>query len=136
MPQSQASGPLVGLRVLDISTIIAGATAATMLADFGADVVKVELPSRGDVLRDLPPHKDGEPLWWKVTNRNKRGMTLDMRKPEGAAAFKRLLENFDVLVENFRPGTLEKWGLGPEVLHGVNPKLTILRVSAFGQKGP
>ena len=136
MSTSTPTGPLTGVRILDISTIIAGATAATMLADFGADVIKVELPGRGDGLRDLPPHKDGEPLWWKVTNRNKRGLTLDIRKPEGASLFKRLLGNFDVLVENFRPGTLEKWGLGPDVLHALHPKLTILRVSAFGQNGP
>jgi crotonobetainyl-CoA:carnitine CoA-transferase CaiB-like acyl-CoA transferase len=136
MANAEAAGPLRGIRILDISTIIAGATAATMLADFGADVIKVELPGRGDGLRDLPPHKDGEPLWWKVTNRNKRGMTLDIRKPEGAELFKRLLGNFDVLVENFRPGTLEKWGLGPDILHALHPKLTICRVSAFGQIGP
>lgn len=136
MENAGGSGPLGGLKVLDISTIIAGATASTMLADFGADVVKVELPGRGDGLRDLPPHKNGEPLWWKVTNRNKRGMTLDIRKPEGAELFKRMIANFDVLVENFRPGTLEKWSLGPEVLHALHPGLTILRVSAFGQTGP
>jgi crotonobetainyl-CoA:carnitine CoA-transferase CaiB-like acyl-CoA transferase len=136
MSNDEKSGPLKNLRVLDISTIIAGATASTMLADFGADVIKVELPDRVDGLRDLPPHKDGEPLWWKVTNRNKRAITLDVRKPKGADLFKKLLGNFDVLVENFRPGTLEKWGLGPEVLHECHPKLTILRVSAYGQKGP
>ena len=136
MSDEAKSGPLKNLKVLDISTIIAGATASTMLADFGADVIKVELPGRGDGLRDLPPHKDGEALWWKVTNRNKRAITLDIRKPKGAELFKKLLGNFDVLVENFRPGTLEKWGLGPDVLHERHPKLTILRVSAYGQKGP
>ncbi|MBT6094417.1 MAG: CoA transferase [Rhodospirillaceae bacterium] len=124
------------LKVLDISTIIAGATASTMLSDFGADVIKVELPSRPDGLRQLPPHKDGEPLWWKVTNRNKRCITLDVKNPEGAALFKSMLPKFDVLVENFRPGTLEKWGLGPDELHKIHPALTILRVSAYGQKGP
>jgi crotonobetainyl-CoA:carnitine CoA-transferase CaiB-like acyl-CoA transferase len=136
MANAETAGPLAGVRILDISTIIVGATAATLLADFGADVIKVGLPGRGDGLRDMPPHKDGEPLWWKVTNRNKRGMTLDVRKPEGAELLKRLLGKFDVLVENFRPGTLEKWGLGPDVLHALHPKLTILRVSAFGQTGP
>jgi len=132
----KARGPLRHLKVLDISTIIAGSTASTMLSDFGADVVKVELPDRPDGLRDLPPHKEGEPLWWKVTNRNKRGVTLDLRKPKGAELFKAMVAKFDVLVENFRPGTLEKWGLGPDQLHAINPNLTILRVSAYGQKGP
>ncbi len=136
MTDDQAAGPLKNLKVLDISTIIAGATASTMLSDFGADVIKVELPTRPDGLRDLPPHKDGEPLWWKVTNRNKRCITLDLRNPKGAELFKAMLPNFDVLVENFRPGTLEKWGFAPEVLHEINPALTILRVSAYGQKGP
>lgn len=134
--RTERSGPLTGLRVLDISTIIAGPTAAVMLADFGADVIKVELPERGDGLRDLRPHKDGEPLWWKVTNRNKRGITLDVRKAKGAELFKAMLPKFDVLVENFRPGTMEKWGLGPDVLHEVHPGLTMLRVSAYGQNGP
>src|SRR5690554_6576762 len=88
---------LEGLRILDLSTLIAAPMASTLLADFGADVVKVELPSAADPLRDLPPHKDEEPLWWKVTNRNKRGITLDIRKPEGSALFRRMLPDFDVL---------------------------------------
>ena len=132
----EAEGPLKGLRILDISTVVAAPWAATLLADLGADVVKVEMPEVGDALRGLAPHKDGVPLWWKVTNRNKRGITLDLRKPEGRALFEKLLPRFDVLVENFRPGTLDRWGLPAARLFELQPKLTILRVTGFGQTGP
>jgi crotonobetainyl-CoA:carnitine CoA-transferase CaiB-like acyl-CoA transferase len=135
MPE-QVTPSLSGLKILDLSTLIAAPMASTLLADFGADVVKVELPSKGDALRDLAPHKEGEPLWWKVTNRNKRGITLDIRTPEGRDLLLRLLPQFDVLVENFRPGTLEKYGLDCASLHAVNPRLIILRVSGYGQTGP
>ena len=128
--------PLEGLRVLDISNVIAGPFAAGMLGDFGADVVKVELPGTGDPLRALPPHKEGKPLIWKVTNRNKRAITLDLRKAAGGALFLRLLPRFDVLIENYRPGTLDKWDLGKETLWSAQPKLTILRLTGFGQTGP
>ena len=127
---------LEGLRVLDISNVIAGPFAAALLADFGADVVKAELPGGGDALRALPPHKDGKPLLWKAVNRNKRAITLDLRKPEGQELFKRLLPRFDVLVENYRPGTLDRWDLPREALWKLQPKLTILRVTGFGQTGP
>lgn len=130
------SGPLEGLKVLDIATIIAGPSAASLLADFGADVLKVELPGRGDGARSFPPIKDGKALWWKVTNRGKQFMTLDMRKPEGARLLLRMLSEFDVLVENFRPGTLDRWGLDKATLWAANPRLTILRVTGFGQDGP
>jgi crotonobetainyl-CoA:carnitine CoA-transferase CaiB-like acyl-CoA transferase len=129
-------GPLSGLKILDISTIIAGPTASTLLADFGAEVVKVELPGKGDALRALPPHKHDIPLWWKVANRNKKGITLDVRKDDGRRLFERLLPRFDILVENFRPGTLTQWGLDPKRLFSLNPKLTVLRVTGFGQTGP
>lgn len=129
-------GPLQGLKVLDISNVIAGPFAAAMLGDFGAEVVKVELPGKGDALRALPPHKDGKPLLWKAVNRNKRAITLDLRKPEGQALFKRLLPKFDVLVENYRPGTLDKWGLDATVLWSHSPGLIILRATGFGQTGP
>ena len=132
----ERQGPLRHLRVLDIATIIAGPLAAGMLADFGAEVLKVEMPGAGDGLRALRPHKDGVSLWTKVVNRNKKSITLDLRQKEGADILKRLIAECDVLVENFRPGTLERWGLAPEVLWRVNPNLTILRVSAFGQRGP
>lgn len=129
-------GPLRHVRVLDIATIIAGPLAAGVLADFGADVLKVEQPGTGDGLRALRPRKDGVSLWAKVVNRNKKGITLDLRQTEGAEILKRLVAECDVLVENFRPGTLERWGLAPEVLWSINPTLTILRISGFGQTGP
>src|SRR3954468_1657711 len=130
------SGPLVGLRILDMSTVVAGPFAATLLADLGADVIKIELPGKGDPLRELAPHKNDIPLWWKVTNRNKKGITLDLRKPDGKALLKRLLADRDVLVENFRSGTLDQWGITRQWLQQINPKLTILRVTGFGQTGP
>jgi crotonobetainyl-CoA:carnitine CoA-transferase CaiB-like acyl-CoA transferase len=130
------TGPLAGLRILDISTVIAGPFAATMMADLGADVLKVEMPGGGDALRRLAPHKEGIPLWWKVTNRNKKGITLDLRKPEGKALLGRLVAEHDVLVENFRTGTLDQWGITRAWLQGINPRLTILRVTGFGQTGP
>ncbi|MFC0386869.1 CaiB/BaiF CoA transferase family protein [Muricoccus vinaceus] len=131
-----ADPPLRGVRILDISTIIAGPWSATLLADLGAEVLKVELPGKGDALRALPPYKDGVPLWWKVTNRNKRGVTIDLRTAEGAALLDRLLPRYDVLVENFRPGTLDRWGLTAERLFAANPRLVVLRVTGFGQTGP
>lgn len=130
------SGPLSGLRVLDIATIIAGPMAGSLLADFGADVVKLELPGVGDGLRGFPPFKEGKSLWWKVTNRGKRHGTLDLRKPDGAKIFLDLLANTDVLIENFRPGTLARWGLDIDTLWKANPKLVVLRVSGYGQDGP
>ena len=129
-------GPLSGLSVIDISSVIGGPFSTGLLADFGADVIKVELPGVGDALRALAPHKDGVPLWWKVTNRNKRGVTLDLHLPEGREALGRLIERSDVLVENFRPGTLDRWGIDKAWLHDLNPKLTILRLTGFGQTGP
>lgn len=130
------SGPLAGLKVLDIATIIAAPLAATLLADYGAEVVKVEMPGQGDGVRYFPPFKDGKPLWWKTANRNKKFASLDLRTPEGLALFKRLLPRFDVLIENFRPGTLDRWGLTREVLWELQPRLVILRATGFGQDGP
>lgn len=129
-------GPLAGLRVVDLSTVVAGPFASALLADLGAEVTKVEMPGAGDALRALAPHKDGVPLWWKVTNRNKKGVTLDLRREEARAPLARLLRECDVVVENFRPGTLDGWGMTRDWLHGVNPRLTILRVTGFGQTGP
>ena len=129
-------GPMAGVRVLDLSNIIAGPLAACLLGDFGADVVKVELPGVGDAMRHAPPFKDGVPLWWKVTNRNKRCVTIDLHKPEGQDLVRRLVPQFDVVVENFRPGVLERWGLGWEDLHRAHPRLIMLRVTAYGQTGP
>ncbi|MBI4507754.1 MAG: CoA transferase [Chloroflexi bacterium] len=134
---SEPSGemPLSGLSVLECSTILAGPLIATMLADFGAEVLKIEHP-RGDPLRDHGYQKDGVPLWWKLTNRNKKTITLTLSHPEGAALFKRLAATADVVIENFRPGTLERWGIGWEVLHALNPRLVMVRVTGFGQDGP
>lgn len=131
-----SNGPLTGLRILDMATIVSAPLAATLLADYGADVVKLELPGIGDSIRAYPPLKEGKSLWWKVTNRNKKFITLDVRKPEGLALFKQLIPKFDVLVENFRPGTLDRWGLTKEVLWSLQPRLVILRTSSFGQTGP
>ena len=131
-----ATGPLAGLRVLDISTVVAGPFASTLLADLGAEVLKVEMPGEGDALRRLAPHKDGVPLWWKVTNRNKKGITLDLRKADGKALLGRLVAEHDVLVENFRTGTLDEWGITRSWLQEINPRLAILRVTGFGQTGP
>ncbi|MCK1675239.1 CaiB/BaiF CoA-transferase family protein [Bradyrhizobium sp. 150] len=130
------SGPLEGLKVLDIATIVAAPFAATLLADYGADVLKIEMPGQGDGVRAFPPFKDGKPLWWKTVNRNKKFATLDLRKPEGVALFKQMLPHFDVLIENFRPGTLDRWGLSKDVLWQLQPRLVILRATAFGQDGP
>ena len=130
------TGPLGGLKIIDISTVVAGPFAAGLLGDYGADVLKVEMPGAGDSLRALAPHKDGKPLWWKVTNRNKRGVTLDLRQPEGRDLLAKLVAQADVLVENFRPGTLDDWGINRDWLQAINPRLTILRLTGFGQDGP
>lgn len=136
MATAEGQGPLRGLRVLDIATIIAGPLAGTLMADFGAEVIKLELPGIGDGMRGFPPFKDGKSLWWKVTNRGKLFATLDLRKPEGKALFLRMVAKSDVVIENFRPGTLERWGLDIETLWKANPRLVVLRVSGFGQDGP
>ncbi|GAA0962200.1 CoA transferase [Actinocorallia libanotica] len=129
-------GPLEGVRVLDVSTILAGPLCAQILGDFGADVVKVEHSTRPDGMRGHGRSKDGHALWWKEVARNKRTVGLTLSAPEGAEVLLRLVERADVLVENFRPGTMEKWGLGPDRLHEVNPGLVVARVTGFGQKGP
>jgi len=128
-------GPLAGLRVLDCSSLIAGPTAAMHLGDYGADVVKVEHP-RGDGLRAWGAVKDGVGLYFKMLNRNKRAVTADLHTPLGAEIVRRLAARADAMIENFRPGTLEKWGLGYDVLSAVNPGLVLTRVTGFGQTGP
>lgn len=130
-----ASPSLSGVRVVDAATIYAGPMIATLLGDFGADVVKVEHP-HGDGLRSWEWRKDGESLWWALVGRNKRAITLALSDPRGAAMLRRLLAEADVFVENFRPGTLERWGLDPEDLLRINPRLVVVRVSGFGQTGP
>ncbi|MFE1026150.1 CaiB/BaiF CoA transferase family protein [Streptomyces sp. NPDC058818] len=128
--------PLTGLRVLDLATLFAGPLAATMLGDFGAEVVKVEHPDRPDPSRGHGPSKDGIGLWWKLLGRNKRTITLDLSKPAGRTTLLRLAATADVVIENFRPGTLEKWDLGWDELSAVNPRLVLTRVTGFGQFGP
>ncbi|MET9905913.1 CoA transferase [Streptomyces sp. NPDC006476] len=128
--------PLTGLRVLDLATLFAGPLAATLLGDFGAEVVKVEHPTKPDPSRGHGPSKDGVGLWWKILGRNKRTITLDLSKPGGRATLLQLAATADVLIENFRPGTLEKWDLGWAELSAVNPRLVLTRVTAFGQFGP
>ena len=134
-PPNRGSGPLAGLRVIDAATIFAGPVAATTLADFGADVIKVEHP-RGDSLRTLGWQKDGVSLWWATANRNKRAVTLNLSDELGRDALLRLVDSADVLIENFRPGKMESWGLGWDVLRERNPGLIMLRVTGFGQTGP
>ncbi|KUN86701.1 acyl-CoA transferase [Streptomyces bungoensis] len=128
--------PLEGLRVLDLATLFAGPLAATLLGDFGAEVVKVEHPHRPDPSRGHGPAKDGVGLWWKVLGRNKRAITLDLSRPGGRATLLRLAAAADVVIENFRPGTLERWDLGWPELSAANPRLVLARVTAFGQFGP
>lgn len=130
------AGPLAGVRILDMATVLAAPFSATLCADLGAEVVKLELPDGSDPLRALSPVKGEHALHWKVTNRGKRGITLDVRKPEGRELFLRLIAHFDVLVENFRTGTLDRWGLDLQTLHEASPKLTVLRLTGFGQTGP
>ncbi len=131
-----AAGPLAGIRVLDLGTRIAAPFAATLLADFGAEVIKIELPGRGDFLRQIGPFVGEYSLFWAVEARNKKSITLDLRKPRGQQVLKRLVRIADVVVENFRPGTLERWGLGYEELRKINPRLILTRATVYGQTGP
>jgi len=135
---TSTTGPLADLRVIDLATVLAGPNCARYLADFGADVIKVERPDGGDSLRNLAwrDPRDGEGLWWKMVNRNKRTVALDLKNPTDVDVLRLLVADADVLVENFRPGTLERLGLGPDVLHGINSRLVITRVTGFGQTGP
>lgn len=134
-PHTNSSGPLDGLRVLDAGFVYAAPIAAMLLGDYGADVIKIEHP-QGDPARTHGWQKDGHGLWWKVIARNKRTVTLNFSSAEGRELLCALLREADVFVENFRPGVLEAWGLGPEVMHSINPRLIILRVTGFGQQGP
>lgn len=131
-----AALPLRGVRILDMATVLAAPFAATLCGDMGAEVVKLELPQGGDSLRSLAPVHDGQALFWKTANRGKKGISLDVRKPEGRELFLRLIAGFDVLVENFRSGTMDQWGLDIGTLHAHNPRLIVLRITGFGQTGP
>lgn len=129
--------PLAGLRVLELGQLIAGPFCGQLLGDFGAEVIKIEAPDAPDPARGWGAAKvDGQSLFWPIIARNKKSMTLNLRTERGQAILKDLVETADVLVENFRPGTLERWGLGPDVLHAINPRLVITRVSGYGQTGP
>ena len=130
--------PLEGVRVLDLATFIAAPFAASVLGEFGAEVIKVEHPTGGDPMRRFgtPTREDGRTLAWLSEARNKRSVTLDLKSADDAAILKELVRRSDVLAENFRPGTLEKWGLGPDVLLALNPRLVVLRISGYGQTGP
>lgn len=130
-----AIGPLAGIKVLDISTVYAAPITAMLLGDMGADVIKVEHP-KGDPARSHGLNRDGHGLWWKVIARNKRAITLNIGRPDGAEILRELVAEADVIVENFRPGVLEGWGVGPDTLLEINPRLIVLRVTGFGQTGP
>ena len=128
--------PLTGLRVIELGQLIAGPFASKILAEFGADVIKVEPPAGGDPLRGWRLIHEGTSVWWAAHARNKRSITLDLRTPEGQDVIRQLAQDADILIENFRPGAMEKWGLGFKDLHALNPKLIMLRVSGYGQSGP
>ncbi|HEX8883287.1 MAG TPA: CoA transferase, partial [Noviherbaspirillum sp.] len=127
---------LSGIRVLELGQLIAGPFAAKTLADFGAEIIKVETPGDGDPLRKWRMLHNGTSVWWQAQSRNKQSVCIDLRQQEGQALVRRLAESADVLIENFRPGTMEKWGMGWEELHAMNPKLIMLRISGYGQDGP
>lgn len=127
---------LSGIRILELGQLIAGPFAAKTLADFGAQVIKVETPGDGDPLRKWRMLHNGTSVWWQAQSRNKQSICIDLRSPEGQALVRTLAESADVVIENFRPGTMEKWGMGWDDLHRLNPRLIMLRVSGYGQDGP
>ena len=136
MPSNTPSGPLTGLKVIELGQLIAGPFAAKTLADFGADVIKIEALETGDPLRKWRLLKDGTSVWWQVQSRNKRSVALDLKQPEAQEIVRTLTQDADVLIENFRPGAMEGWGLGPDALLELNPRLIVLRISGYGQTGP
>jgi len=135
-PANQNTSALQGMKVLELGQLIAGPFAAKTLADFGAEVIKIEPPGSGDPLRKWRMLKNGTSVWWQAQSRNKRSLALDLRTPEGQALVNKLANEADILIENFRPGALEGWGLSPERLIAENPKLIVLRISGYGQTGP
>lgn len=136
LSQGDVTGPLAGVRVVEFAQLIAGPFAGRILAEFGAEVIKVEPPGKGDQLRSWGQQHKGVPVWWIAQARNKKCVTLDLRKPEGQELARRLVAKSDMVIENFRPGTMEEWGLGPSELLAVNPGLVMVRISGFGQTGP
>ncbi|MEG2961408.1 MAG: CoA transferase, partial [Janthinobacterium sp.] len=133
---SATTGPLQGIKVLELGTLIAGPFCARMLAEFGADVIKIESPDGGDPIRTWRVLKDGTSLWWSVQARNKKSLTLNLKSPEGRAIARQLALEADIIIENYRPGVLEKWDLGYEQLKQIKPSLIMVRLSGFGQTGP
>ena len=129
-------GPLAGIRVIELGQLLAGPFTSTRLADFGAEVIKIETPGSGDPMRRWGNSHEGRCLWWPVLSRNKKSVTANLRDPKGQDLVRRLISEADVLVENFKPGTLEKWAMSPDELMAINPSLIIARVSGFGQTGP
>jgi len=135
--QSERSGPLTDLRVVEMGQLLAGPFCGQLMADFGAEVIKIEQPGTGDPMRQWGREKPhGKSLWWPVVARNKKSVEINAREPEGQALIRELLRGSDVLIENFRPGTMERWGLGPDALSEINPRLVVIRVSGYGQNGP
>jgi len=132
----RSHGPLKGLRVIELGTLTAGPFASRLLAEFGAEVIKIEAPNEGDPLRTWRKLHHGASLWWYLQSRNKKSVTINLKSPQGQGIVRRLVKDADVLIENFRPGALEKWGLGWEQLSAVNPNLVMVRISGFGQTGP
>ena len=135
-PPATSPAALAGVRVVEMGQLIAGPFCGKTLGEFGADVIKIEAPETGDPLRNWRLIKEGTSVWWQVQSRNKRSVALDLRQKEGQAIARQLLAEADVLVENFRPGTLEGWGMSPQELHQLNPGLVMLRISGYGQTGP
>ena len=135
-PPATSPAALAGVRVVEMGQLIAGPFCGKTLGEFGADVIKIEAPEAGDPLRNWRLIKDGTSVWWQVQSRNKRSVALDLRQKEGQAIARQLIAEADVLVENFRPGTLEGWGMSPQELHQLNPGLVMLRISGYGQTGP
>src|SRR3990167_8070433 len=135
-PQLTYTAILQGLKVIELGHLIAGPFAAKTLADFGAEVVKIEPPGAGDPLRKWRLLKDGTSVWWQLQSRNKRSLALDLKTPEAQDIVRKLVLESDVLIENFRPGAMEGWGLGPDELLQLNPRLIMLRISGYGQTGP
>jgi len=135
-PSPSAAGPLAGVRVIELGQLIAGPFCGKTLADFGAEVIKIEPPGKGDPLRKWRMLKNGNSVWWEVQSRNKQSVTLDLTQPEGQEIMRALVKEADVLIENFRPGKMEEWGLGYEALKAINPRLVMARISGYGQDGP
>lgn len=130
-------GPLEDIRVIELGQLIAGPFCGQVLADFGAEVIKIEPPKAGDAMRQWGREdREGRPVWWSVIARNKKSLTLDLRRPEGQEVLRELVASADILIENFRPGTMERWGLGYDALSAINPRLIMVRISGFGQTGP